>query len=174
MRLLARLLTLALAGLPAPAALAQEIRTDIYYRLSTEYLGRDMPLGVLNGSALNNAAILEPLAESSAQYWHIVPSARGTIRLTTMFRGQGECLGVIMDGERRGEAALLPCDETAGQRWALDTRETRLRLSNDALGGTLCLDVFGEGPRKNRLYLNECGFWAGQLWTLKPTDQPLR
>jgi hypothetical protein len=174
MRLLARLLTLALVGLSAAAVRAQEIRTDIYYRLSTEYLGRDMPLGVINGSALNNAAILEPLAESSAQYWHIVPSARGTIRLTTMFRGQGECLGVIMDGERRGEAALLPCDETAGQRWALDTREARLRLTNDALGGTLCLDVFGEGARKNRLYLNECGFWAGQLWTLKPTDQPLR
>ena len=129
---------------------------------------------VVNGGLYDNAAKLEALAESSAQYWHIVPSARGTIRLTSMFRGQGMCLGVIIDGDRKGQAALLPCDETPGQRWALDTREARLRLSNDALGGTLCLDVFGEGPDKDRLYLNECGFWAGQLWTLKPTDQPLR
>jgi hypothetical protein len=170
MRLTLALLTLLLA----PVAHAQEIRTDIYYRLDTEYLGRDMPLGVVNGGALNNAAMLEPLAESSAQYWHIVPSARGTIRLTTMFRGQGECLAVIMEGDRRGQAALLPCDETAGQRWTLDTREARLRLSNDALGKTMCLDVFGEGAAKNRLYLNECGFWAGQLWSLRPTLQPLR
>lgn len=170
MRLVLALLALTLA----PAARAQEIRTDIYYRLYTEYLGRDMPLGVVNGGTYNNAAKLEPLAESSAQYWHIVPSARGTIRLTTMFRGQGECLGVIPEGDRKGEAALLPCDETPGQRWGLDTREARLRLSNEAFGAAQCLDVKGEGPGKNRLYLNDCGFWAGQLWTLKPTDQPLR
>lgn len=169
-----RLLPALLALILAPAAQAQEIRTDIYYRLHTEFLGPEMPLGVINGSSLNNAAKLEPLAESSAQYWHIVPSARGTIRLTTMFRGQGECLGVILEGERKGEAALLPCDETPGQRWGLDTREARLRLSNEALGATKCLDVIGDGPAKNRLYLNECGFWAGQLWTLKPTLQPLQ
>ena len=171
LRLLPALLILALA--PA-AATAQEIRTDIYYRLSTEYLGRDMPLGVINGGSLNNAAKLEPLAESSAQYWHIVPSVRGTIRLTTMFRGQGECLGVIPDGDRQGEAALLPCDESESQRWGLDTREARLRLTNEAFGATKCLDVIGDGPGKNRLYLNDCGFWAGQLWTLKPTLQPLQ
>ena len=129
MRLVLAVLVLSLA----PAAGAQEIRTDIYYRLSTEYLGRDMPLGVINGGLYDNAAKLEPLAESSAQYWHIVPSARGTIRLTTMFRGQGMCLGVIPAGERKGQAALLPCDEGPGQRWALDTREARLRLTNDAL-----------------------------------------
>ncbi|MGQ0566822.1 MAG: RICIN domain-containing protein [Gemmobacter sp.] len=166
-------LALLLLSLCAPA-LAQEIRTDIYYRLHTEYLGPDMPLGVVNGGDLNNAAMLEPLAESSAQYWHIVPSARGTIRLTTMFRGQGECLGVILEGARTGEAALLPCNEEAGQRWTLDTREARLRLSNDAAGATKCLDVIGNGAGKNRLYLNDCGFWAGQLWTLKPTLQPLQ
>jgi hypothetical protein len=170
MRLVLALLALTLA----PAARAQEIRTDIYYRLFTEYLGIDMPMGVVNGGTYNNAAKLEALAESSAQYWHIVPSARGTIRLTTMFRGQGECLGVVLEGDRKGEAALLPCDETPGQRWGLDTREARLRLSNEAFGAAQCLDVRGEGPGKNRLYLNECGFWAGQLWTLKPTLQPLR
>ena len=170
MRLLPALAVLILAS----AAGAQEIRTDVYYRLSTEYLGPQMPLGVINGGALDNAAMLEPLAESSAQYWHIVPSARGTIRLTTMFRGQGMCLGVIAEGDRTGQAALLPCDESQGQRWGLDTREARLRLSSEATGATKCLDVIGDGPAKNRLYLNECGFWAGQLWTLKPTLQPLR
>ena len=156
------------------AILAQEIRTGIYYRLTTELRGPDMPLGVVNGSYLNNAARLEPRAESSAQFWHIVPSLRGTIRLTTMFRGQGECLGVILDGTRKGQAALLPCDESPGQRWGLDTREARLRLSNDALGFAQCLDVIGDGLDADRLRLNDCGFWAGQFWTLVPTEQPFQ
>ncbi len=169
-----RMLMALVALMAGSAAMAQEIRTDVYYRLSTEYLGPAMPLGVINGGALDNAAKLEPLAESSAQFWHIVPSARGTIRLTTLFRGQGMCLGVIPSGDRAGEAGLLPCDESPGQRWGLDTREARLRLSSEALGATKCLDVIGNGPGKDRLYLNECGFWAGQLWTLKPTLVPLQ
>ncbi|HSF63909.1 MAG TPA: hypothetical protein VLA78_05955 [Paracoccaceae bacterium] len=169
----AAVLTLALiAALPAAA---QELRTDIHYRLSTELRGPDQALGVVNGGRLDGAAALEPVANVSSQYWRVTLGAGGTVRLTSMFRGPEVCLSAIPEGEdRAGEATLRPCAEAPGQRWRPEADGTRFRLIAAGLPGRpQCLEVIADGEAAGRLRLGLCGFWASQFWTFAPTDQPV-
>lgn len=164
----AAVLTLALiAALPAAA---QELRTDIHYRLSTELRGPDQALGVVNGGRLDGAAALEPLANVSSQFWRVTLGAGGTVRLTSLFRGPEMCLSAAPEGE----GALRPCAEAPGQRWRPEADGTRFRLIAAGLPGRpRCLEVIADGDTAGRLRLGDCGFWASQFWVFTPTDQPV-
>lgn len=158
----------------APPAAAQEIRQDIYYRLTTELHAEGNSLGVVNGGPTDLSAVIEPTANVSGQFWRIQPSTFGTVRLTTLFRGPWYCLDTLLEGDRRGEVALAVCNEGKGQRWTIVTEDNGYRLENDALGAPQCLDVVAEGPAKGRLRLNPCGFYGGQFWQLIETEQPVQ
>lgn len=165
MRLTLALIAALTAALPAAA---QELRTDIHYRLTTELRGPDQALGVVNGGRQDGAAALEPAANVSSQFWRVTLGAGGTVRLTSMFRGPEVCLTATPEAE----AALRPCAEAPGQRWRPEADGTRFRLIAAGLPGRpRCLEVIADGDAADRLRLGDCGFWASQFWVFAPTDQ---
>lgn len=166
-RRLALFLTLALA-MPATA---QEIRSDIYYRLSTEFLGPDVPLGLQIGGDRDEAAELEAAANVSSQFWRIQQGPNGTLRLSNLYAGSQKCLEILTEGPGANQAEMQPCRDTPGQRFRLTAEDNGIRLTNGVNGDLECLDVIAEGADRNRLTLRKCGFYASQFWTLTPTDQ---
>lgn len=165
-----RPLVILLLSLALPAA-AQEIRSDIYYRLSTEFLGPAMPLGLQIGGARDEAAELEAEANVSSQFWRIQPGPNGTLRISNLYAGPQKCLEILTEGPGAGQAEMQPCGDVSGQRFRLALADNGFRLQNGVNGDLDCLDVIVEGADRNRLTLRTCGFYASQFWTLTPTDQ---
>lgn len=162
---------LILSFLVALPAAAQEIRSDIYYRLSTEFLGPDMPLGLQIGGERDEAAELEATANVSSQFWRIQAGPSGTLKLTNLYAGPQKCLEILAEGPTANQAELQPCGDTPGQKFRLGVADNGYRLQNGVNGDLECLDVIADGADKNRLTLRKCGFYASQFWTLTPTDQ---
>lgn len=165
-----RPLVILLLSLALPAA-AQEIRSDIYYRLSTEFRGPDMPLGLQIGGPRNEAAELEEADNVSSQFWRLQPGPNGTLRITNLYAGPQKCLEILTEGPAAGQAELQPCNDVPGQRFRFALADNGFRLQNGVNGDLECLDVIAEGADKNRLTLRPCGFYASQFWTLTATDQ---
>lgn len=166
-----RRLLVILSVLAALPAAAQEIRSDIYYRLSTEFLGPEMPLGLQIGGDRDEAAELEAEANVSSQFWRIQPGPNGTLRISNLYAGSQKCLEIRTEGPGANQAELQPCADTPGQRFRLTAEDNGIRLTNGVNGDLECLDVIAEGADKNRLTLRKCGFYASQFWTLTPTEQ---
>ena len=75
----------------ASGATADPIDARVYYKLSTDFRGIDMPLHVYNGGAKNNMTHLAPSADVSGQLWRLI-AINDAYQLTTQFRGDGMCL----------------------------------------------------------------------------------
>jgi Ricin-type beta-trefoil lectin domain len=168
-----RLCSLALALLLAAPAAAQEIRDDFYYRIGSDFAGPEKGLGVVNGGWLDQAAIVEPAANVSSQFWRVGIGSGGTVRLTTFFKGPQFCLDILKEAGRVGEVGLTHCRESETQRWSLRQERARFQLVSNAGEKEQCVEMVTEGLNANRLRMTDCGFFGNQLWTFAITDQPV-
>lgn len=144
------------------------IDANVYYKLTTQFRGRNMPLDVFNGGPSNNKVQLRRADNVSGQFWRFVRDDGGFYRLTTQFRGPNMCLD-IDPGPNQPE--LRPCGNFSGQLWRLTRAQGGFRLTTQFRGTAMCLDV---EPSTNQPELRACGNFTGQFWSLVPTDSPVR
>jgi TIR domain/Ricin-type beta-trefoil lectin domain len=142
---------------------------NIYYRLSTQFRGPNLPLDVFNGGSKNNMTYLSQFQDVSGQYWHFQPNNDGSYRLMTMLRGPHICLDIINGGPDDNEPHLTDCDNFSGQIWRLQVDGTSMRLRTDLRGPNMCLDIIPGEP--DQPHLAPCGNFSGQLWLLSRTGK---
>jgi hypothetical protein len=168
-------LVLAAALTCPPAATAQDIRWDIYYRLHTTFRGAEEPLGIVNGGVRNDAARLQPKQEVQSQFWRIAVAGDGFARITSMFRGPWVCLDVVTEGGfLKDGAEMRPCDGAPTQSWRLEREDAGFRLRNAALGRELCLEAITGGGEDGLAAMRPCGFYGTQFWVIEPTAHSAR
>jgi hypothetical protein len=97
---------------------ADEMRTDVYHTLSTQFRGPGMKLDVFNGGPRNNQVHLVPCGNYSGQNW-LLSQSNGWYRLTTQFRGTGACLDIFNGGEDNNQPHLTDCANYSGQFWKI-------------------------------------------------------
>ncbi len=166
-------LTLTLTLLSLPASAQQRLDTNYFHRITNDLRGPELNLSVINGSRLDLAAVLEPVANVSSQFWRIDIAPGGTVSLSTLFKGPTWCLDIIPEGGRVGEVDLRPCNGGVTQRWQLRPEGTRFQIVSQGRDKEECLEVIPQGDGEGRLRMNICGFYANQLWSFAATDQPV-
>ncbi|WHZ23730.1 MAG: hypothetical protein OJF47_002842 [Nitrospira sp.] len=111
-----------------------------YYRLTTKVSGNDSALDVCPDGSCR--VMLAAPADSSGQYWNLVPTAGSRYALRTGYLGDG--LSLTMDDDRM--VCLKPTDPSAGQSW--DVRQEpsgTYAIINDLAGPQTCLCPDGQG-----------------------------
>ncbi|MEK6803319.1 MAG: hypothetical protein AABZ34_11715 [Nitrospirota bacterium] len=105
-----------------------------YYRITTRIAGKEQALDVApDGSG--RVTLAEP-AESSGQYWRLIPIEGNRYALRTAYLGDG--LSLTLDN--RGSVCLSPTTLSTGQSWNLQSnRSGTCALINDLAGPQTCL-----------------------------------
>lgn len=155
------------------SAWAQAPDERVYYRLSTQFLGTDMMLDVINGGPENNMTRLERQQDVSGQFWRFVSNGDGTFRLMTLFRGPGICLDIFNGGANDNQPHLTACSNLSGQFWNVRPEGNFIRLTTNFRGPGMCLDVFNGGPNDHQPHLAPCSNVSGQFWLLTRTNRPV-
>lgn len=154
--------------LTVSTAFAQSLDPGVYYRLSTQFRGTDMPLDVFNGGTRNNQARLDRSQNVTGQFWRFVPAGDGSYRLQSQFRGPSMCLDINPPTNR---PELRACGDFSGQSWQIVPEGEWVRLTTSFRGRGMCLDV---DPDSNQPELRRCGDFSGQLWRLSRTSTAVR
>lgn len=105
-----------------------------YYRITTRVSGKQQALDVApDGSG--RVTLAEP-AESSGQYWRLVPIDSNRYALRTAYLG--DALSLTLDN--RGSVCLRPTSPSADQSWTLQSNPSGTStLINDLAGPQTCL-----------------------------------
>ena len=159
-----------LVGIASPT-LAQSVDQGFYYKLSTEFRGARMKLGVFDGGPKNDMTQLQPDQDLSGQFWRFVENGDGTFRLSTLFRGPDICLDIFDGGPNNDQPHLTKCADVSGQLWNIKQDGDAFRLTTKFRGANMCLDIFNGGPNNNQPHLTRCANFSGQLWMLTRTDK---
>ena len=118
---------------------------------------------VLTGLVITGAA-LSLSAPAFAQYF----DNGYYYRLSTQFRGNGNCLDVFNGGANNNMTHLTNCADYSGQYWRLsDAGNGYYRLSTMFRGVNMCLDIHNGGPRNNQPHLVPCANYSGQFWNIR-------
>ena len=89
-------------------------------------------------------------------------------RLSTQFRGSGNCLDVFNGGDKNNMTHLTNCADYSGQYWRLSNAGNGYyRLSTMFRGINMCLDIHNGGPRNNQPHLVPCANYSGQFWSIR-------
>jgi Ricin-type beta-trefoil lectin domain len=166
-----RFLFLAALLWSASPAMAEDIDGKIYYRLSTQFRGTDLPLDVFNGGPRNLQTHLDKFQDVSGQYWIFSPNGDGSYRIRNMFTEDKMCLDIFNGGAENNRTQLRDCGNFSGQKWRPRAEGNWLRLTTEFRGENMCLDIINGGPDDNQPELRPCGNFTGQLWFLSATDK---
>ena len=91
-----------------------------FYRLTTQWLGDDSSLDILNDNQLNDQIILAPTGNYSGQYWKISPTDEdGFYRLTTQWQGNIKSLSVVDDTRDNIKVLLTTSGNYTAQYWKI-------------------------------------------------------
>lgn len=89
-------------------------------------------------------------------------------RLSTQFRGAGNCLDVFNGGDKNNMTHLTGCADYSGQYWKFTSAGNGyFRLSTMLRGADTCLDIYNGGPRNNQPHLTACANYSGQFWKMR-------
>lgn len=134
-----------------------------YYRLTTEYLGKNKSLDVANDDG--NAVFLGDTGNYSGQSWRIEKLDNGYYRLTTEFRGQNMSLDIVND-DQDNKLFLAKTGNQSGQFWKIEKLASGyFRLTNAFQGEGKSLDVVNDGTN-SRVQLAPTGNYSGQNWLI--------
>lgn len=126
-------------------------------------------------SASGTAESLLPSNVMGAPLDNPVLDFSGTYTVTSIFRGDGECLDANYGNEssaEHGGAYLAACNQSAGQKWQIQKTTPGLyQLKSTSQDGDVCLngnDI--TSPLNDGAAFSEpCQDVAEQLWTVEPT-----
>jgi hypothetical protein len=149
----------------ASSALAQAPDPNFYYKLSTQFLGENMPMDVFDGGRRNNQARLNNDQNVSGQHWQFEPIGKDSYRLRTEFAGPGMCLEINSSTNR---PELRDCGDFTGQFWQITQSGEWVVLTTAFGGRDMCLDI---DRGSNQPELLRCGDYSGQSWRLQRTGQ---
>jgi hypothetical protein len=149
----------------ASSALAQAPDPNFYYKLSTQFLGENMPMDVFDGGRRNNQARLNNDQNVSGQHWQFEPIGKDSYRLRTEFAGPGMCLEINSSTNR---PELRDCGDFTGQFWQIRQSDEWMVLTTTFGGSNMCLDI---DPDSNQPELRRCSDYSGQFWRLQWTGE---
>lgn len=135
-----------------------------YYRLTTQWLGEEKSLDVVNDGA-NNQLQMAHTANQTGQFWKITALGNGYFRLTTLWQGEGKALDVLNDG-KNDKLQLAKTENVFGQYWKIaSVGNDHYRLTTKWLGEGKSLDIQNDAS-KNKLRLADSGNYSGQFWKI--------
>lgn len=135
-----------------------------WYRLTTQWLGEEKALDVVNDGA-NNRLQMATTANRSGQFWKITSLGNGYFRLTSQWQGDGRSLDVVNDGTNN-KLQLAKTDNVSGQFWKITSLGNGYyRLTTQWQGDGKSLDVVNDTSKSN-LQLAKTENVSGQFWKI--------
>jgi hypothetical protein len=151
-----------LNGKPAPSSGAFD--PGKYYRLTTQFLGEEKSLDVINDAQKDKVKMADS-GNYSGQHWKLQDLGNGYYRLTTRFLGEEKSLDIINDASR-DKLKMAKTGNYSGQYWKIkDMGNGYYRLTTQFLGEEKSLDVINDA-KKDKLRMAKSGSYSGQLWKI--------
>lgn len=146
----------------AAAVVTNSFNPELYYRLTTQWLG-DLKSLSTDGKSIKLATTDE---SALSQYWKWTPTENGTFQLRNE-QFPGKVLDVINDGTNN-QLTLTPFNSYAGQFWKLTANQAGnfYRINSIWQGDGKSLDVVNDNS-KDKIILGPSGNFSGQFWKLK-------
>jgi hypothetical protein len=148
------------------------------YRLTTEWLGSDKALDMVNDGEKNEKINMADVGDFSGQHWIITPvpaattgGVGGFYRITNVFGGTGKSLDVVNDGTN-DRLRVTKSGHFMGQYWRITPVkecEGCYRLTTQWRGTGFSLEVVSADDN-TQLRLTKTGDLTGQYWHLTPIE----
>jgi hypothetical protein len=139
-------------------------KSDVWYRLTNDYLGTSKSLDVVNDNGTHSSGKLQMAASGNytGQFWRFVHSPNAdstTVYIYTQFLGPNKRLDVY--GDDKTKPHLADAGNYSGQIWTVTPwGDGSYRLTNNFSGSGLHLDVYSD---TNVPFLGD-GNHSGQHW----------
>lgn len=172
------ILLLALVALCITSNAFAQIKAGTY-RLTTEWLGDDKALDMVNDGEKNEKINMADAGDFSGQHWIITPVSAsltggvgGFYRITNVFGGKDKSLDVVNDGTN-DRLRVTKTGHFLGQYWRITPvkeHEGYYRLTTQWRGTGFSLEVVSADDNA-QLRLTKTGDLTGQYWKLTPIEE---